>query len=173
MEHKCIHCLEMIADGARRCRHCRSWQSHWFADHAAPRLQKVALLVALPLVIVLVAFAIYTIREVSSRAVPGGRDFQALKIRNSTFISFSHGEQRYIGVIGHLENPTDDAWSGLYLHVDFFNSAGELIDTIADRNYDLLVGPKSATSFRISGLAARADEEYSSHHVEIRWGHKR
>lgn len=74
-----------------------------------------------------------------------------------------------VSCIGTIRNNTDTAWEDLHFQVRFFNLAGQLIDTLSDSDYSLVVQPHSEGAFRVRGLADKSADQYATHKVEVTW----
>jgi hypothetical protein len=57
----------------------------------------------------------------------------------------------------------------LHFQVRFFNSTGELIDTLSDSDYSLVAQPHAETTFRVRGRADKPADQYVTHKVEVTW----
>ncbi len=79
----------------------------------------------------------------------------------------------FITCIGHIKNKSASTWEYLIFEVQYFNSSGELIDTITDKNYSLVLGPGAEASFRIRGKADKEREQYVNHKASIKWADKK
>ena len=66
----------------------------------------------------------------------------------------------YVSCIGTLSNTTDTVWEDLHFEVRFLDGNGELIDTLSDSDYSLVVQPHSEATFRVRG---RADKPANKH----------
>jgi len=161
---RCIHCGEDMAGEAKKCPHCRSWQSKWYPDQQSIRGQLIGFVLVLPLLLVLFGFISFYGR--SSRTCI---ETPELKIVSSEMFQNLVGDRKYVGVLGTMTNRTSQAVDNLSFHVDFFNAEGVLIDAFSQQEFGLVVGPDSASSFRIMAPAARHEDAYRSHRVELRW----
>jgi len=78
-------------------------------------------------------------------------------------------EIAYVSCIGTLTNTSDVSWENLHFQVSFYNSSGEMIDTLADHDYSLVLLPHSGAPFRIRGRADKTADQYVRHKVEVTW----
>jgi len=75
----------------------------------------------------------------------------------------------YITCIGHIKNNSSIPWEKIRFEIQYFNKDGELIDTVADKNYSVIVPPDTEVAFRVYDKAAREKEQYVKHNVIVRW----
>lgn len=161
---RCIHCGEDMAGDAKRCPHCRSWQSKWYPDQQSIGGQLIGIVIVVPLLLVIFGFIYFFDRP--SRTCIGTSE---LKIVSSEMFQTQVGERKYVGVLGALTNGTSQAVADPSFHVEVFNAEGALVDAFSRQEYGLVVGPHSSSSFRIMEPAARNQDAYRSHRVELRW----
>jgi len=75
----------------------------------------------------------------------------------------------WVSCIGTIRNNTDTTWENLHFQVRFFNSAGQLIDTLSDSDYSLVAQPHSEATFRVRGRADKTADQYVTHKIEVTW----
>ncbi|HWW01246.1 MAG TPA: hypothetical protein VNZ64_16235 [Candidatus Acidoferrum sp.] len=75
----------------------------------------------------------------------------------------------HVSCIGTIRNNTGTAWEDLHFQVRFFNSAGQLVDTLSDSDYSLVVQPHSEMTFRVRGLADKSADQYVTHKIQVIW----
>jgi hypothetical protein len=89
-------------------------------------------------------------------------------ITNSKVTYSKEADGNYVSTIGTLKNEGNLKWSPLHLEVQYFNQAGNLIDTQADKNYQLILLPHTEHSFRLRDRADKPESEYATHKVYLR-----
>jgi len=75
----------------------------------------------------------------------------------------------HVSCIGTIRNNSDTTWENLHFQVRFFNSAGQLIDTLSDSDYALVVQAHSEGTFRVRGQADKSADQYVTHKIEVTW----
>lgn len=71
-------------------------------------------------------------------------------------------ETRVVSIVGQIKNYSHSYIGDVYVEVQFFNSAGELIDAVNQQLYSLVVPPEDSVAFTVSNIAQRAEGSYSS-----------
>lgn len=66
-----------------------------------------------------------------------------------------------------LRNSGSKTAKSPHFSVRFFDAQGELIDSLPDSSYNLLIPPGREVSFRIRGPAHRSEREYASYELEL------
>jgi hypothetical protein len=79
----------------------------------------------------------------------------------------------YITTIGKIRNDSDLIWERVAIEVRYYDSSKQLIDTITDRPFDLILPAHSEVTFRVRGPAAHPKEDYASQEVKIIWAQKK
>jgi len=91
-----------------------------------------------------------------------------LDITGSVFSYESTSSLGRITCIGTIRNAGSITWEDLQIEVQYFNSAGELVDTVTDSSFDLRIRADQEITFRVFGSAARSSDQYHTHKVMIR-----
>jgi hypothetical protein len=94
---------------------------------------------------------------------------ESISVVESTLHYSEQKDYPYISCIGTLRNHTEVAWEDLHFEARFFNSAGQLIDTLSDHDYSLVLRPHSEAAFRVRGRADKSADQYATHKVEVTW----
>ncbi len=115
--------------------------------------------------------AIFSILVYTSTVFAEGAEspnFQkSLKITDSK-IHFSSGESsNFVSCMGTIQNSSTLVWEELVIEVQYYNKENDLIDTITEYNYGLVVPANDAATFRIRDTADKNESEYYSHKVRI------
>ncbi len=103
-----------------------------------------------------------------ANAVPKEANLQkSLSIADSKINYTTYDGYNSISCIGTIENHSNVKWLYPVIEVQFFNSNNELIDTITDRQYNMVVPANDSVAFRLDGQPDKAKSEYVSHQVRI------
>ncbi len=145
-DKSCIACGMAIQSQAKKCQHCRTWQTKWSLTAVKP---------AFPLLFILffvvlfggMTYDVYNSIYKDQASFPEYKD--SIVVVNSNYNFAERGDCTYITSIGHLKNNSNVPWEYLRIEVQFFNQSGELIDTISDRNYGLFLPPNTEVAFRV------------------------
>ena len=120
----------------------------------------------------LVALAMVFSTTVARAEINIEKNFDSIfKIAKSE-ISFSETGDRgckYVTCLGEILNLTDNVWQDLVVEVNYFNAAGDLIDTETERLYSHVLRSNDSTTFKIRTQANQEFAEYSSHAARITW----
>ncbi len=73
-----------------------------------------------------------------------------------------------VTIIGTIYNSSEIAWEDFNFEAQFYNENDELIDTISDQNYDLLVLPNDESTFKVTGAADKPEDSYHHHIIVIK-----
>ena len=153
----CRYCLEPVLRMAKRCPHCAQWLSRW----RSPLMQS---LMVYALILVVFGPLYFSIFRSPANFADHEND---LVVVESTF-SYSPGSSTgWVACIGTLRNDGTIIWENPQIEVQYFNSAGDRIDTLTDSAYDLRIRPQQQVAFRVSGHAARSRDQYVTHRVTI------
>lgn len=162
----CIHCLEEIREGARRCPHCSSWQSRWLADPQSPRSQVLLLgIIVAGLALIILAVPAILQEGPDDRLQAG----EALSVGESELIALQRDGENQVAVVGVLANISRQAWTNIFFQVLLFDANDRVIDTFAERSEGLVVPSRGVTHFRLIAPAAREPTTYHRHEVHVRW----
>jgi hypothetical protein len=161
----CIACGEPIQLQAKKCPHCHTWQTRWSLLSEKPYVHY------LPLAIFLIIFGVIFLGMYNDLFKQASflDHKDGIVVIDSKIHFAEKGDCSYITCIGHLRNNSDVAWEDIRFEVQYFNYTGELIDTISDRDFSLVLSPHAEASFRVRGKAARNSDQYVNHKVQIRW----
>lgn len=161
---ECPSCGEQIKAKAIKCPRCQSWQSKWRFDQSNIKHQLIFM------AIILGIMAIIFSSSLGSTFNP--KDFAdsktSFEIKNSK-VSFTQKDcGTRISVIGTITNNSDDSWKDFNFEAQFFNEHNELIDTVSDQNYDLVLLPNDESAFKVTGAADKPETSYRHHKVIIK-----
>ena len=161
---ECPSCCEQINAKAIKCPRCQAWQSKWRYDPSNLKHQLIFITVLLS-----VFGAAYT-GFIDSMLSPGNFDDNKslIKIENSNFNYAIKDCGARISVIGSIHNDSEITWKDVYFEVQFFNDKNELIDTISENRYDLILLPKDKTTFKLTGAADKEKSLYDHHKIIIK-----
>jgi hypothetical protein len=165
---KCRYCKEDIQKDAKKCPVCKSWQGKYVPDLQSPR-GFVYIMVVMFFIYGIVFGGVYATKsyfEDSETVYPKASD--ALSIKSSEVVHYDCREAKCVAVIGVIENKADYSWKKPYIHAEFFNADGSLINTMYDLDYDLLVPANSSTSFKISEITIADQLSYDSYKIVIK-----
>jgi hypothetical protein len=157
----CRACKSPIEPGASKCPHCLAWQSRLLPDPQSPRGVVVLLAPFLMFIVLLVIFTSSKLEIVG----PQLADFEIVESE----MSFSEccGGNHFIGVVGRLRNSGGVSGKAPHFEASFYNADGELVDSVADHSYSLIIAPQDEATFRVRGAAQRPEAEYDSYKVRI------
>jgi hypothetical protein len=160
----CRYCLEPIHAEARRCPHCRSWQSRWAALlHPASYFVYVA--ATLAFFAVLLVFAAQMTSE--------GEDFadwrEKARVVESqmTFEAVEDGQPRIV-VVAVLENESPVPWGRLSLEARFYDTGGQLIDVDNEWDVGVALPAHGSHACRLVLVPYLSVDRYASHEVFVR-----
>jgi hypothetical protein len=161
---ECPSCCEKINAKAIKCPRCQAWQSKWRFDQS--NLKHQFIFVTLLLGGMAAAYSGF----VSSMFGAGNfeESKELIKIKNSSINYFVNECGARISVIGTIHNDSETTWKDIYFEVQFYNNENELIDTISENEYDLVLLSKDTTTFKITGAADKKKSSYDSHEVIIK-----
>ena len=160
---ECRHCKLEVSVGAKKCPHCLGWQSTWMPDPQSPR--GMMMFVAVPLLILLPAVLFFT-RSLG----PGDPSEIAphLVITDSALHhSIKSGGTHYVAIVGTIRNGGSTTVKNPHFSVRFLNAQGQLIDSLAESDYDLIISPSAELTFRIRGPAQQPESEYSAYEIIV------
>ena len=165
---ECVLCGEPIRPAARKCPHCQGWQSRWaaLADQKNPKFQLLFLLIFIGVFIVPL---LMIFRDSHTYLA---EDRPPLQVTASRLHIVDRSGTPWISVVGTLRNTSTDRWSRPSFHVDIFNGRDELVDVLDGEVGDLVILPKSDSSFRVLQRAATNSSEYVRHQVAVRTAHR-
>ena len=166
---RCIHCLEPIRAGARRCPSCLAWQSRWAGESQNPRLE-LALLIGGATVAMLLAVGVYGVGRSRRTEAPRASRADAMTVPAPVSVVRPQGGGTGIVVVGTIRNPTETSWRDPYLQVTCRDRDGVRIDAFAARAGGVFVPAKGTASFKVvEPTPLREPEQYVACRVEIRW----
>ena len=164
-ENRCKACFGSVHRDASYCPHCRSPQNK------ASLFKQYLPMLIVAVIIVSVVKVVSTHPRKSHVSSPTFVDYKNSIVVKSSELSFTEcGDcKKKINavVIGLIDNDTDFGWRDFDLEVRYFNSDGEMIDTVSDSIYGLSVQPHSEVSFRVMERAAKLQDVYADHKVYI------
>ena len=161
---ECPSCCEQINAKAIKCPHCQAWQSKWRYDQSNLKHQLIFITT------LLAVFGVAYTGLIGSMFGSGDFDDNKnlIKIENSNFNYAVKDCGARISIIGSIQNDSEITWKDIYFEVQFFNDKNELIDTISENEYDLLLLPTESTSFKITGAADKEKSSYDHHKIIIK-----
>jgi hypothetical protein len=161
---ECPSCCEQINARAIRCPRCHSWQSKWRFDQSNIKHQVIflALIFGFMAIVFSSLFgSIFNPKDFSESK-------SLLEIKNSK-VSYSTKDcGPSITVICTISNNSDIAWKDFNFEAQFYNENNDLIDTVSDQNYDLLLLANDESTFKITGSADKPEALYHHHKVIIK-----
>jgi hypothetical protein len=171
-ETRCLHCLEPIAPGARRCPHCLSWQRRWAGDSQNPLLELIVVAVGL----LVVAAVIVLWLASGPQELPPERtaaELAELVVSDAEILAPEGGDRSFVAVLGRVENHGQSTWRNLYFRVDLLDSDGRLVDTFNGRAYSLVLEPGAEQPFKVADYAPIHDlDAYDGCRVEVTWAQR-
>ena len=171
-ETTCLHCLEPIATGARRCPRCQSWQRRWAGDSQNPLLETIVVVVGIAVVVALIVLW-FSGTNGDQPTAPTVAAFTDLVVTEATVVTSSAGDRPMVAVLGRLENRTENTWRNLYFRVELVDAEGVLIDTFSARAYSLVVAAGAARPFKVVDYGpVRELGDYADCRVELTWAQK-
>ena len=82
--------------------------------------------------------------------------------------SFSeNGGQRVVNTLGTIRNASVDCFSDVVIEVKYFDAKSNLIDTVTEPLYGVVVPGKQEVAFRVRDAAAQSKEAYVSQSVRV------
>lgn len=169
-EHRkkpCKMCCEEMDARARRCPHCRAWQSRWvILSHPYAVALWCALVFAVP----------WAAHLVLLNAVTGffdtGRDFaeyqNQLHVVHSDMVFGATDSGPVAAVVGRIRNDSDVTWSSVQIEVQFKDQQGRLVDTVTEIRFFRAILPGAEMPFKASVVAEQPLERYASWDVIVR-----
>ena len=155
----CPYCKQGIPADALKCHYCREWVNR-------RHLFRRVLAWAVPLVILWVASMLF-MPEVMDRTVLQERRYwehlDAIKIVSH---HVSDDEEGNPCVIGTIKNVSEIPWRSITIQADYFNRAGELVDSDKGSSWEALA-PGQERSFKIAFRKKQREAEYDHYRVHI------
>jgi hypothetical protein len=160
----CRTCKESIAEGAKRCPHCLTWQSKWAFEQGSPQ-SYVLSFGMLGLLFIGIFGGLWFLESIENEAPPnfGG----SLIVEADQLFGWEDSETHYVVVLATALNSSSHAWERIHIQFDFFDTKNNRIDSWIDRDYDLVVPPKGEVRFRITRTAIRPVEDYSEVSIQV------
>ena len=161
---ECKTCGEEIKAKALKCPHCQTWQTKWKYDQTNPKHHLVFIL----LLFGFMGYMFYSSFGSSFNHKEFEKYKSLVEIKN-TNISFSTAScGSTVTVIGAIVNNSNISWKDIYFETQFFDKDNELIDTVSDHDYDLVVLKNSESTFKVAGAAAKEQSLYNHYKVIIK-----
>lgn len=165
-EKACIACGQPILESAKKCPHCLSWQYRMYRRWFHPATWIALIVIFGGIVLIPMGSVLY---DLSHKGSSQFRPSESLSVVESKVHYGIEKDVPYVSCIGTIRNNTDTAWEDLHFQVRFFDSAGQLIDTLSDSEYSLVARPHSEGAFRVRGRADKPADQYVTHKVEVTW----
>jgi len=161
---ECPSCCEQINAKAIKCPRCQAWQSKWRYDQS--NIKHQIIFITLLLLVMGAAYSGFI------DSMFGSGDFNdkksLIKVENSNFNYAIQDCGARVSVIGTINNGSDTTWKDVSFEVQFYNDKNELIDSISDNKYDLVLLPKDTTTFKLTGAADKEQSLYDHHKIIIK-----
>ena len=159
--NQCRLCKTSIEPKAAKCPHCLGWQTRVLPDMHSPL---GSALILVPTVVFLVVFLFF----VGDKPVAIGPKVENFTLTETT-LGFSDccGDNFYIAIVGKITNDGDAAAEAPHFEARFYDSEGELIDSLATDSYDLVIAPHTEATFRVRGPAQHQEKDYAAHDVRL------
>lgn len=158
----CKFCLEEVYAEAKKCPHCHSMlnitKKKMFQNFQP----------AIVLGLIFISLFGFIILMEQKENVEDLVKVELLEIVETKLHKLQSVDEPLVVITGKIINSSKKSFHEIYFHVDHFDSAGNMIDTYSDFNYDLYINPESNTSFRIVSTAAREFDLYKDHKVTIK-----
>lgn len=161
---ECKSCGEEIKAKALKCPYCQTSQSKWAYDRSNIKHVLISTLLIFGMV------GYFFLNAFGSLLNP--KDFNdsksLIKIAN-TIISFKEEScGSSVTVLGEIINNSETVWKDIYFEAQFYNKDNELIDSISDKTYDLVLPVNVKSTFKISGNADKEESVYDHYIVVIK-----
>lgn len=83
------------------------------------------------------------------------------------------GDHRVVTTLGTITNPTGVCFTDLVIEVQYFDAAGQHVDTLVEPAAGLVSPADEAVEFRVQGVAARDAKAYATQRVRVMDGSAR
>ena len=164
-EKVCIACGQPIRNNSKKCPHCRAWQYRLYTACFHPATWGTLVLLVGGMLLFPMTMLI---NDISQKGVGEASLSKSIQVVESN-LHFSEKKdgRPFISCIGKLRNTSDVSWSSLHFVLTCFNSSSQLVDTLADHDYALVLGPRSEVAFRVRGQADKTSDQYVTHKLEV------
>ena len=161
---ECKTCFEEINAKALKCPRCQTWQTKWKYDQSNPKHHLIFL------AILFGAMGIMFYSSLGSIFNPNEfSDNKSSFVVKDSKVSFTEKEcGTTVSIIGTITNNSEVSWKDFNFEAQFFNEDNELIDTVSDQNYDLILLPNDDGTFKVTGAADKSKSSYHHHKVTIK-----
>lgn len=165
----CPMCSMEIPATARKCAYCHYWQTRLNTLLSSPWF---AMLVAgIPLLVFILAFAAILDSQFD-RGEPYSKYAGQLTVSQTEmeFVDDARddcGRNAWLVIIGKVKNRSPIGWKNVRYQVDFFNSAGEFLDTGQGESYTWHVPPGQEVGFKVRLVRDFAKDNYADYKVRI------
>lgn len=92
---------------------------------------------------------------------------KSLSVISSKIEQTKMGNYDVLACLGKIKNTADKQWDDIVIEVQFFDANNELIDSITESKYQMVIPPRDEVAFKVSGKAIKSSNAYSSHKVRI------
>ena len=161
---ECKTCGEEIKAKALKCPRCQTWQTKWKYDQSNPKHHLIFIAIlfgAMGIMFYSSLGSIFNTNEFS--------DNKSLVVVKDSKVSFTEKEcGTTVSIIGTITNNSEESWKDFNFEAQFFNENNELIDTVSDQNYDLILLPNDDGTFKVTGAADKSEASYNHHKVIIK-----
>jgi hypothetical protein len=160
----CKVCYEQIDQRARKCPHCRQGQHPLTVITFHPAV--VMWLFAMP-VLAVCGLAIYMFSTAMSPSEYFAKHEGQIRVLRSEMLWEEQGTTPIVAVVGEIENDSSLPWQWIEIEVQFWDSAGRLVDAFSDLHWATVL-EHARSDFRVASSAYLPRESYAEYKASIR-----